>query len=219
MTLQKFGGIAALIEAAAYIVGFAALATLLSPDGAASMSPQEKLAFALERKAFLEWWNLIIYVLFGVSLVVLASALRERLASVAPAMVAIATVFAYIWAGLVIASGMLANLGLAKVAKLYAADPGQALLVWQTVGVVQDALGGGVEVVGGLWVLLLSAAALKPGGLPKAMNGIGLLVGAAGVLTALPGLAALGAVFGLGQIAWFLWLGAHLLRQPPAVAD
>jgi hypothetical protein len=76
-----------------------------------------------------------------------------------------------------------------------------------------------VEVVGGVWVLLLSAAALRNGGLPRTFSYFGLLVGAAGVITVIPMLGETGAmVFGLTQIVWFAWLGIALLRSKPQPA-
>ncbi len=211
--LQKVGGVAALIEALAYIIGFTVMLTLLSPDNAAALDSTQKLAFLLGKKEIFQVLNLIIYVVFGVFLVVLALALHERLKAGSPALVQTATVFGLIWAGLVIASGMIANIGLDTVAKVYAKNPDQATSIWLAVASVQDGLGGGVELVGGLWVLLISWAALRCAGLPKALNYVGVVVGAAGLLTLVPGLGELGAVFGLGQIVWFVWLGIYLLRN------
>ncbi len=211
--LQKVGGVAALIEALAYIIGFTVMLTLLSPDNAAALDSTQKLAFLLGKKEIFQVLNLIIYVVFGGFLVVLALALHERLKAGSPALVQTATAFGLIWAGLVIASGMIANIGLDTVAKVYAKDPAQATTIWLAVASVQDGLGGGVELVGGLWVLLISWAALRCAGLPKALNYVGVVVGAAGLLTLVPGLGELGAVFGLGQIVWFVWLGIYLLRN------
>ena len=62
-------------------------------------------------------------------------------------------------------------------------------------------------------VVLLSVAALRNGGLPRAFNIFGLLVGAAGLVTVVPALSEIGGmVFGLTQIVWFAWLGIALLR-------
>jgi hypothetical protein len=56
-------------------------------------------------------------------------------------------------------------------------------------------------------------AALRTGGLPKGLNILGVLVGAVGIITIFPALNDLVAVFGLGQILWFVWLGIVLLRS------
>ena len=126
-----------------------------------------------------------------------------------------ATAFGLIWAGLVIASGMIANIGHSAVIGLFSDNQDQAVSLWLAISAVQDALGGGNEIVGGLWVLLLSWAALKGSSLPKALNYLGVLVGLAGILTVVPAFTALTDVFGLSQIVWFAWLGIVMLRENP----
>lgn len=209
------GGIAALIEAAAYVVGLGFLFTLLAPS--VGDDPGEVVTFFANNQAIMQTWYLIIYVVFGVFLVVLALALYERLKANSPAMMQTATAFALIWAGLVIASGMVANIGLGNVVDLYGKDPTQAASLWLAISSVQDGLGGGVEIVGGLWVLLVSWAALTAGGLPRVLNYLGVVIGMAGLLSAIPALGEVGGlVFGLGQIVWFVWLGIVMLRSNPS---
>ncbi len=213
-SLRKMGGIAALIEAATFVVGFWVYVTLLDAEGygAADSDPVQNAAFLADHRTVMHLWYLIIYVVFGVVLVVLALALHERLKAGSPAMVQTATAFGLIWAGLVIASGMVANIGTGVVVDLYGTDPAQAASAWLALDFVVNGLGGGNEIVGGLWVLLVSWAALRPEGLPRALNALGAVIGVAGLLTVVPALEVLGAVFGLGLIAWFVWLGVVLLR-------
>lgn len=219
--LQKMGGAAALIEAAAYVVGFTLLLALLVPAGHADGNgdPLRSVAFLADNQVIMYIWNLIIYVLAGVVLVVLVLALHERLKLGSPALVQVATAFGLIWAGLVIASGMIATIGLETVVDLYGRDQTQAATVWLALDAVQEGLGGGVEIVGGLWVLLLSWAALRTGALAKAMNYLGLLIGVAGILTVVPALEMLAAVFGLGFILWYTWVGFLMLRGGVSAAS
>jgi hypothetical protein len=83
---------------------------------------------------------------------------------------------------------------------------------------VSDAIGGANEILGGLWVLLISWAALQSRGLPRALNYLGIVIGAAGILSALPGLGDVGLIFGLVQIVWFIWVGIVMLRGRPGAA-
>ena len=215
--LQKVGGMAALLAAVTFIVGFVLLFTLLVPAGyfAADMDPVQTAAFLVDNQAILYIWYLIIYVIFGIFLVVLSLALHQRLQSGAPALSQIATAFGLIWAGLVIASGMVANVGLGVVVELYGQDPVQAATVWAAVHVVVVGLGGGNEIVGGVWLLLISWAAWQADTLSRGLNGLGLVVGTAGILTTVfPTLDALGAVFGLGSIVWFIWTGVLMWQRP-----
>lgn len=212
--LQQIGAFAALTEAAAYLIGFAILIFFLSPEGGDDISATERLVFFLEHKNLYQIWMLIIYVVFGIALGPLVAALHDRMRESSSSGLRFGTLFGYVWVVLVIASGMIANVGLEAVARIYPADGRQATTVWIALEAVQNGLGGGVEVVGGLWVLLISRTALQTGKLPATLNYIGLVVGAAGILTLLPGLGMLGAVFGLLQIVWFASLGLYLLRNP-----
>ena len=73
---------------------------------------------------------------------------------------------------------------------------------------------GNGEILGGLWALLVSLAALRSGEFPRGLNILGLLVGAVGFLSIIPGLTELmTGVFGLSQIIWYIWLGIVLLRR------
>jgi hypothetical protein len=119
--LQKMGGVAALIMAATFVVGIALLFTLLVPAGyfAADVDPVQNAAFLADNQTVMFVWYLTIYVVFGVFLVALALALYERLKAGSPAMAQTATAFGLIWAGLMFASGMVANIGSGVVVDLY----------------------------------------------------------------------------------------------------
>jgi hypothetical protein len=86
---QKMGGVSALIMAGTWVVGMVLLFTLLAPFGTGDEDP----AFLADNQAIIYIWNLIIYLVFGVFLVVLALALFERLKAGSPAMVQTATVY------------------------------------------------------------------------------------------------------------------------------
>ena len=214
-SLQKMGGIAALIAAATFVFGMVLYFTLLESAnyGSLDIDPAKNAAFLVDNQAIMYIFNLIIYVVFGAFLVVLALALHDRLKAGSPAIVQTATAFGLIWAGLMFASGMVANIGAGVIINLYGNAPAQAGSVWLTQHFVVDGLGGGNEIVGGLWVLLLSWAALRIDRLPKGLNYLGLLVGGAGLVTVIPALGELGAIFVLGSIVWFIWLGIVLLRS------
>ncbi len=212
MSMQRLGGLAAIIEAAAYVFGIAVGFSALAPFMAGTFGPLETVTFIAEHHALLYVWNAIILLLFGGVLVVLVLALHRHLRNAAPGLVATATAFGIIWAGLVIASGMIFNVGTSMVVDLIATDAGGAASTWQAISIVQDGLGGGNELVGGLWTLLVSWAALQARALPRVLNLLGIAVGVAGVITIVPGLSSVGIVFGLGQIVWFAWLGIAMVR-------
>jgi hypothetical protein len=213
--LQKIGGIAALYSAAALL--FAMVGYLLIVGTLDVVDPVEKVVQLVDNQAFLYILNLIAYVIWGIVMIPLALALYERLKDGSPAMMQIATVIGLIWACIVIVSGQVSNLGMNAVVDLYGKDPAQAATVWMAIDSVANGLGSaGGEILGGTWVLLISWAALKGNGLSKALNYLGVLVGVAGLLSAVPALfGVLGIIFGLGKMVWSLWLGIVILRKNP----
>lgn len=213
-TLQKMGGVAALYEAAAYII--AMIFFIIMVDYDAVVDPVEKVALLVDNQLGLYILTLLSYVLFGFFLVILTLALHERLKAASPAIMQVATVFGLLWAGVVIASGMIFNVGMETAVNLYHTDPVQAGAAWLAIDTVSAGIGGGTEFIGGTWLLLVSWAALRSSRLPKALSYLGLVIGLAGVLSDIPGLALLGIVFGLTQIVWFIWLGIVLLRRSPS---
>lgn len=210
---QKVGGIAALVEAATFIFGIAMFITVLSDYTSGDPTPGESVAFLVDNQAALYVWNLIIFIVFGIALVPLVLALHERLKTGSPALAQASVAFGLIWGGLVLAAGMVTNIGIGTVADLQDTDPAQAETVWSALDSVQNGLGGGNEIAGGIWVLLVSLAALRTTAVPKALNYLGVVSGIAGLITIIPSLEAVGAVFGVGLIVWFAWLGAVLLRE------
>jgi hypothetical protein len=132
--------------------------------------------------------------------------------SKAPVLSQMASVFGIIWVALIIASGMIANVGLSAVIDLSVNNSEQAMTLWVVINTIVEGLGGGNEVVGGLWVLLLSVAGLKINELPKLLNCLGLFIGSIGIFTIYPA-EILTEIFGLGQILWFSWLGIALLMN------
>jgi hypothetical protein len=218
MAWQKTGGVAAFAMAMIYVLGFVVLATALSPSVEAS-DPASRLAFMLDHQLAFQLWLTALYVLFGVLLVVLQVALQQRLLGASVPALQWTGAMGMIWAGLVIASGMVGCVGLEAAGRLHAVDPAQALLLWTTLSAVQDGLGGGVEVVGGLWMFGVAALIVGSARLPRYLAWLSVPIGGCGVLTVLPPLGDLGAVFGLGQILWFallgiaLWTGRALSRH------
>ena len=214
---QKVGGIAALYAAAAYLVGFVLWGVVLGYSS--DLEPAQKVASFVNNQGLWYFLNLVVYVVWGLVMVALVGALHNRLKMNAPASMQIATAVGMIWAGMVIASGMISNLGIETVVALNNTDPAQAASIWVAVDTVRDGIGGGNEIVGGVWVLLVSWAALKAGTFSKGLNYLGLVIGVAGILSAVPPIRDLASIFGLTQIIWFIWLGIVLLRKNPGVVE
>lgn len=208
---QKAGGLAALYLAAAFVVAMPYF--LMFVKYPSVVDPVEKVALLVGNHDSMQVMYLITYVIFGLALAVLALALHARLRDATPALAQAATAVGLIWAVVLVASGMIFNAGVAAVVGLHGTDPAQAVAAWQAIEPVAQGLGGsGGELLGGLWVLLVSVAALRTGALPKVLSWLGVAIGAAGVVSVVPALSDVAYGFGLLVIVWFAWLGVALLR-------
>ncbi|MCA0045044.1 hypothetical protein [Celeribacter litoreus] len=220
MTLRTAGGLAALTCAATYVVGFALLLTVLAPLGFGTneIDTAAVVAFIVERPGVLIAWNTTIYVVNALALVLLVVALHRRISDTLPDAGAFTGAIGLIWSTLVLGAGMIANVAVERTLAL-SDDPEAAAELWQTLHAVELGLGGGNEIAGGMWILVVSLAGLKGGTLGRGIATLGTVSGAAGLLTILPPLGEIaGAVFGLGAIAWFVAVGIALLRGQRHVA-
>jgi len=215
---SRAGAIGALIAAATFVFGIALFVTSLSDYTEGDATVAESVEFLVSHQTTLFVWYFVIFLVFGVAIIPLARSLRERLADVRPELADIGAVFAYIWAGLMFATGMTSNIGITAVADLNETDPAAAEALWSNIATVTDGLGGGNELVGGMWILLVSLAAWGTKRLPKGLNVLGIISASAGLITLVPGLSDVGMIFGLGSIAWFAWTGMVLLSHPTATA-
>ncbi len=210
--LQKIGGICAILEALIYIFAFIIYGGILVYPNA-NASAVEQLNFLNDNYLILSILNLISYVLFGILLAVLVLAIHQRLKNHSPIFTNLTSIFGIIWVGLVIASGMIGNIGLNSVLDIGVKEPENAMLIWSSISIVSEGLGGGNEIIGGIWVLLISTIAFKKNIFSKLLNLLGLIVGIAGILTIYP-LEIFTEIFGISQIIWFLWVGISMIRKP-----
>lgn len=215
---QRLAGIAALVKAATYVVGFAVMAVYLAPRGFvdAALDPAGSLAFLLQNQPAMYVWYLLLYVVGGFALVAVVAGLDDRMAASSSLARRSTSVVGFVWAGLLLASGLVALVGQNAVIALAADDISMATSTWSSVSIVQDALGGGIEVVGAVWVLGVSLAGLRTRAVGRGLALLGIAIGVAGVATLVPALAeATTALFGIGFIVWFVWMGAIMLRPRP----
>lgn len=198
--------------AAAYAVAIVIFLVVL--DYPSIVDPADKVAL-LDRSGGMIWAsNLLLYVLFSPVLAVFALALHDLLRDGAAALSRLGLVIGVIWAGLLIASGLIANAAIGPITTLLETDETAAIALWSATNAVADGLGGGAgEVAGGLMTIAFSLAGLRAKRFPQVLAWLGVLVGALGLVSALPGLGDLGAGFGLAQIPWFVWVGIVLIRS------
>jgi hypothetical protein len=219
-TFQKAGGLAALAHAFAYLIGILLAVTLIFPivDG----NTTRYFEFVRDNPFLMHGWILVAYWGSAVAVIFMALALYHRLNSSSPVLVQTATVFGLIWAGLIIASANLMLNDFRVITSLFAKDASLASTAWTILEAMENGIISGNELVGSLWVSLISIAALRKGGLPKALNILGATLGVLGIFTLAPNLADfmwVAFTFGMGMVVWSIWLGFILLREKPALVS
>lgn len=211
LAIVKAGGFAAIGMALCYIsVAVIFFGLLSAPPGTDTLG---RIQYLQQEYTLVATGYGIGYLLFGVLLAMLLQTLQQAVPNKHAATAALADRFGNVWVVLMMASGMAVLIGLDKIFRLAASEPVQAVALYHSSGLLTDALGGGIELVGGLWVLLLSIAGLQQQWLPRAVHLLGLLVGSLGILTVLHTAPYLKEAFGLSQLMWFIWLGVLLLSS------
>jgi uncharacterized Tic20 family protein len=193
-----------------YVIGFVCLFLFLGPLVEGQLSKDERLAFFLNNKLGLQFWYLIIYVLFGILLIPLISILKTHFKR--NILNEFGSIVGFIWAAFVIASGFIFTIGIEKISQIQL-DSSDQYVILTSIQIVQDALGGGVDLLGGIWVLCIGLMGLRSDTFHKYFNLYSLLLGAVGILNVLPFFYSLGGVFGMLQITWFIWLGSLMWRN------
>jgi hypothetical protein len=209
-TQQKMGGVAAIYLALALASAIPYFLLVVDYPGADTAA--DKVALIVDHYPSMYVNYLATYVIFGIAVGVVALTLWDRLQAEAPSVMRVTTFIGLLWSFALVASGMVFTYGMTTIETLAATDQAQAALVWQAVEPVALALGGaGGELLGGLWVLLVSVLVLRRGGLPATLGWLGAVVGVVGLISVVPPLHEAAIAFGLLQIVWFGWLGVCLL--------
>ncbi len=212
-TFIKAGGIAALLHGAAYMAGMALFLSAVYPFLTSETAGY--IAFVASHRAILHVGILTAYWVPAACLVVLVLAIYQLQKARTPALAQVATAFGLIWSALIIGSGNLMLYDFGVIADLYGKNSVQAGTVWLALQAVENGIVSGNEIVGSLWVLLVSLAALRTGMFTRLLNYFGIVASFAGLLTVIP--AVVPAFFGLGMVVWSIWLGFEMLRSRPVI--
>lgn len=219
-TLQRIGGLSALVCAGTYLLAMGLLTTVLTPMADTSLPFDQFIAFFMPHQTLIFIWHFAMYLVNGVFLTLLILALTQHLKTGAPFLALASACFGLLWAGLIFASGFITLYGWEVVGRLAATDPAQAAMLRLVVDTVTIGLDHSDRYLGCLWLLLTSWAALRSGQLSRPLNFLGLVIGVAGIVSSLaPRLNELGYAFGLGVIVWWIWLGVLFLRNNRIVSS
>jgi hypothetical protein len=173
----------------------------------------DKVMIIIEMKSMVFLTNLIMYVLFGPVLILFILFLKSMLDNSETMLVRFSAIIGFIWAGSLTASGMIANGAIEPVTMLFSDNPDQAIYLWQMLDTVSLSIGNGNgEILGGLMTLGFGIAMLKDTHFFRGLGVFGIIVGAIGIVSLIPALVDLAAVFGILQLVWFVLTGFSSIR-------
>ena len=217
MNSNQLAGTASMLMALIYVYAFVYFGAMVSFP--ASNEADVVMAFVTQNVNALWIAYFTIYVIFGVLLAVVVIAIDDILSSsvnqTQNRLLRMGSLFGKIWVCLVIASGMIATIGMSHAVSLTAVSNEEAHRLWGVVSMLVESLGGGNELVGGVWVLLTSITALKQRMFSNTVNYTGCFVGLAGIATIYPA-EVFTEIFGITQIIWFIAIGGSLIKRSPA---
>jgi hypothetical protein len=208
--IQKSGGYASMVTGIVFVAILVIQFGVLGPQGESPTAPPEVSLAVATRLTSVYLLNALFNVVFAVTLIVGALAVRERLGAGAPNRMRLAVIAASIASALFLANGIIT---FAALPGLVAANDVNG---YRLVGsVVSGLLYAAIFAFGGT-ALLWGWAGLSTQGLPTVLNYVLLLAGVAAVLAfAIPILGLLGVFV---NVVWAFWLGYVLLRQPATMA-
>lgn len=215
---RRVGGVAALYMAFALLAAIPYF--LLIVDYPSAVTAPDKVDLIVGHYPSLYVIYLATYVVFGLALAAVALAVHDRLdAGRGDITTRITTTVGLTWSAALVMSGLVFTYGISTIHDLAATDLAQAVASWQAIEPVALALGSaGGELLGGLWVLLVSVVGSRSGRLPRGLTWLGIVIGLAGLISVIPVLNDATIIFGLLDIVWLSWLGVVLLRSEPTPA-
>lgn len=192
----------------AYILGivyFAGITGLISVN-----SVQEKINIFANNYVSMFIVTNLIYVVFGFMIAVLSFLIYDLLKKGLFNKVGLA--IGLFWSFAVILAGIVFNTGMKKVLEINLVDSNFAIQIWTIVDIIFDSIGGGTEILGGVWILIISILALREKTFNYYINIMGIIIGISGILSHIPSLEVFQMVFGLLQITWFFAIAYPLYK-------
>ena len=209
--LSRFGALAFFLMPVCYLGMFIIFGALLAiPQGP---DINERITYVMAEQDLIGIAYLLGYFIFGILLLVAVQAIHNRFLGVSRHLLNSAGLFGFIWVVLMMCAGMIALVGMNTMIAMNLKDPQAAAILFYSYTMIVNALGGGIELVGGMWVLLLSIAGLRSSIFSRSLCVVGLFVGVFGILTVFPSLPFMKEAFGLTQIVWFVWVGVVFCRH------
>lgn len=209
ITQNKLAAISLLLMALSYITLMVIYgAILVTPEG---ISDVEKLAFSAEHTGLINFTYIAGYVLFSCFLLLVNIAIKSIIEIESELIAKAVHAFGLIWVTLLVSAGLIAITSTNLISDT-SLDTTTALSYYHTSSLVADALGGGIEFIGGVWILLIGAFGFYTRAFGRVFSGFSFLKGAIGIATLFSTDMILRVAFGLSGVIWFLWFAVALTQ-------
>ncbi|MBU3002651.1 hypothetical protein [Paraglaciecola arctica] len=209
-TRQRRGALSAFICATSFILGLS-LILIIAPDF--NNGPDERLQTLTKFSGLMQLWYFFVYVIFGAFLLVLSIALLEPNKREHTPLEQVTTLASYLWACYIFTSGFIAIFSIEFLFAKRFEFTGDVTTLWRDIYAVQMGLGEGIEWVGAIWVILVNTCLYIENRFAPKIVYFGYLISVFGLMTLVENWQQVGAIFGLLQIVWFVWVGLLLLKE------
>ncbi|WP_460314118.1 hypothetical protein [Aliiglaciecola aliphaticivorans] len=214
-TQINLAAIASLTCALSFIFGLT-LILVWVPDF--NDGPSQRLQVFTEHPMLMQFWYFIVYIVFAVAILLLSMQITARGTLEHSKMHKLTMLVSYIWSSYIFASGLIAILSIEFLFNAWLPAKGEISEIWQDIYAIQMGLGEGVEWVGGIWMLVMTLTLIEQRRFSRVIHGLGYITAAFGLLTLIPSLSLVGALFGALQVVWFVCLSLLLFKQNQPVA-
>jgi len=209
--LKTLAGVAFIGMALCYITLFIIYGAVLTTPADAGTA--EKIAYLIENKALFNFTYILGYVVFACLLCFCVYVTGSLYQQASKTTMAMASLFGYFWVVVLLCTGMIGITSHELLATFSTTNPAAAETIYFARMFMTGSLGGGIEFIGGVWLVLIGVVSWRHGLLSKPLTVFTLIKGAIGVLTLICADSLLRDLFGITGIIWFIWMGSALIRK------
>lgn len=199
-----------LINILCFMFGFWLLVSKFHYLNDKNVLPQQTLELLVLDSNHFILWNVVVYFVYGVSLLYLTINLFFNVRQKEPELAIGILVMGGIWSGLMFLSGGLAIELINSVEGLQALNCELAIEVWTIGSLLHESIGGGNELIGAIWVGLISCALPSRIGATLVTKFLGYAATFFGLCTLFESSETFASLFGVTLIFWFLLLHVSL---------
>lgn len=210
--LRKLAGAAFIAMALCYITLFAIYGAVLSTPTEATTAG--KIAYLVENKVLFNFTYVLGYVVFACLLCFCVYATTNLYQYASKATMTMASLFGYFWVVVLLCTGMIGITSTELLATYSNSNPAAAEVIYFGRILMTESLGGGIEFIGGVWLVLLAIVSFRHKLFSKALTVFTLVKGVIGLITVICADTILRDLFGITGIVWFIWMGIALIKKP-----